>query len=282
MGTELGALFYSLSASLSWGAADFSGGIATRNNSVYSVVIISQIIGFVLLAVLSVLFHETLSSVSTILWGILGGCAGSLGIAALYQGLATGRMSVVAPLAALVSGVLPVIVGMALEGLPTRLQLIGFALALVAVWLTSSNHDGTRIQLKELLLPSAAGMGFGMFFVAIDQMSTDAIFLPLVVARLASISLLIFIAVVVRRKRLERPTMHQLPLVAVAGLLDTAGNMFFAFATVAGRLDIASVLGSLYPAVTVLLAWFILKESINRQQWIGVSAALVAVILIAA
>jgi len=282
MGTELGALFYSLSASLSWGAADFSGGIATKNNNVYSVVIVSQVIGLLLLLALSLLSHETLTSFSTILWGILGGCAGSLGIAALYQGLASGRMSVVAPLAALVSGVLPVFVGMMLEGLPTPLQFIGFAFALVAVWLTSSSHDGMHIQWKDLLLPVAAGMGFGLFFVAIDQMSSDAIYLPLVVARLASIGLLTFIAVVIRRKRIQRPTTRQLPVVAAAGILDTAGNMFFAFATVSGRLDIASVLGSLYPAVTVLLAWLILKEAINRQQWIGVLAALLAVILIAA
>lgn len=285
MESGLSAIFFGLSASASWGAADFSGGVATKNNSVYKVIIISQIIGGLLLLALAVLFGEQVNSIQTIIWGIVGGCAGSIGLIALYQGLAVGRMGIVAPLTALLSAILPVIVGMILEGLPTFQQLIGFAIALFAVWLISSSSKGFTIQLRDLIYPIIAGAGFGFFFVAIDQMSEEAVFLPLVAARIASICLLATIFLLTqRRKTNSKPSLSlrsQLPIIALAGILDTAGNTFFALATQSGRLDIASVLGSLYPAITVLLAWILLKEVISQRQWLGISGALVAVILIA-
>lgn len=284
MESGLSAIFFGLSASISWGAGDFSGGVATKNNSVYKVIIISQIIGGALLLALGALFGEQVTSIQTIIWGIVGGCAGSIGLAALYQGLAVGRMGIVAPLTALLAGILPVIVGIVLEGLPSLQQLIGFVIALVAVWLISSSSEGFAIQLRDLIYPVIAGLGFGFFFVAIDQMSEEAVFLPLVAARIASIFLLIVISLLTQRKKTtisEVSLKSQLPIIALAGILDTAGNAFFALATQSGRLDIASVLGSLYPAVTVLLAWILLKEMISRRQWVGVISALIAVVLIA-
>lgn len=283
MESGLSAIFFGLSASASWGAADFSGGVATKNNSVYKVIIIAQIIGGLLLFALAALFQEQVSSIQTIIWGIVGGCAGSIGLVALYQGLAVGRMGIVAPLTALLSGILPVIVGMALEGLPTFQQFVGFAIALVAVWLISSSSKDFTVQLRDLTYPVIAGLGFGFFFVAIDQMSEEAVFLPLVAARIASIFLLLLIFFLTQRRKATQSNLSlrsQLPIIALAGILDTAGNTFFALATQSGRLDMASILGSLYPAVTVLLAWILLKEVISRRQWVGVSGALVAVMLI--
>jgi drug/metabolite transporter (DMT)-like permease len=124
-----------------------------------------------------------------------------------------------------------------------------------------------------------AGLGFGLFFILIDRVSENAILWPLAAARIASISLMsIFITV---RQQGEMPTRNHFPIIALVGVFDTGGNTFFALATRVGRLDISAVLGSLYPAATVLLAWLILKERLMPQQWVGVVTALGALILIA-
>jgi len=279
MDSEPLGIVFGLASALSWGAGDFSGGVAAKRSPVYGVVIVSQFIGLLLLGSLAVLLSEPIPLPADLLWGAAAGIAGGLGLVALYRGLATGRMGVVAPVSAVVSAAVPVLWGAFLEGLPTPSQLLGFGVALVAVWLVSRTGDGMGIQVRDLGLPFLVGLGFGLFLIAIDRVSDTAILWPLAAARIAAIAMLL--PVVARTHLGGMPVARQLPLIALAGSLDSSGNAFYALAAQMGRLDVAAVLSSLFPAGTVLLARFILREPVSRLQWLGVAAALVAVVLIA-
>jgi drug/metabolite transporter (DMT)-like permease len=277
--SEALAVVYGLASAASWGAGDFSGGVATKRSNVYSVIIVSQLVGGALLLALAFLLAEAIPSPDNLLFGGLAGISGALGLVALYTSLAGGRMGIVAPMTAVVTAFFPVIVGIINEGFPSTWQLLGFGIALIAVWFLSRDGSGAAIQARELSLPIAAGLGFGLFFIFIDRVSDSAILWPLVVARIASISMLVVF--VTTRRQGKAPARNQLFIISLAGILDTGGNTFFALATRLGRLDISAVLASLYPAATVLLAWFILKERLVLQQWVGVVAALAALVLIA-
>lgn len=277
--TDLIAVIYGLLSAACWGAGDFSGGFASRRGSVFSVVIASQVIGFVLLLLLALLLDNGMLTPDHIIWGGLAGMFGGAGLLALYRGLSQGNMSVVAPVAAVVTVMVAVVAGIMTEGLPGTQALAGFGFALGAVWFVSQTDHG-QIQWGDLKMPVAAGLGFGLFMVFLDHAGASSILWPLVAVRIASISLLFGIARMTRKP--VRPGRSQFSLIALAGILDSAGNAFFALAAQAGRLDIAAVVASLYPAATVLLAWFVLKERINRQQWMGVVFALLAIVLIAA
>lgn len=277
--SEVLAIAYGLASAASWGSGDFSGGVASRRGNVFSVVIVSQLIGGVFLVGLAFTLGERLPSPDNLLLGGTAGVVGVIGLVALYAGLAGGRMGVVAPVTAVLAAVIPVVVGFMNEGLPSTGRLAGFGLCLVAVWLLSSGGDGGTIRSRELGLAVTAGLGFGLFFVLIDRVSESAVLWPLVAARAASVCFLVFFAMA--RRQLEAPAANQLPVIALAGLFDTGGNTFFVLATRLGRLDIAAVLSSLYPAMTVLLAWLVLKERLLPRQWLGVVAALVALVFIA-
>ena len=273
-------IFFGLASAVSWGAGDFSGGLASRRCSVYSVVLIAQLVGLALLAGLALVLAEPFPSYTDLLWGAMAGVAGTVGVVALYHGLATGRMGLVAPLAAVVTAVVPLLYSFFLEGMPAVPQLAGFGLALAAVWLVSRSDGTGAIHRRELGLPLLAGLGFGIFLIVIDHTSESALLWPLVAARVASTGLLLVIVLLLQRRAL--PAAGQLPLIALAGLFDTGGNAFYALAAQAGRLDVAAMLSSLYPAMTVLLARLVLRERLARLQALGVVAALAAVVLIAA
>ena len=152
-------------------------------------------------------------------------------------------------------------------------------IALVAVWLTSQSDAG-GIRRNELFLPLMAGLGFGFFFILIDQANNVSAYWSLAAARIASITGMIIFVVVT--KQAWRPATSRLPIISIAGILDTGGNLFFSLATQTGFLAEAVVLSSLYPAATVLLAWMILREKLHKVQMIGVVLALIAIALIAA
>ncbi len=280
---ELLAVAYGLASAAVWGAGDFSGGLATKRGNVYVVVTLSQLVGLICLLALALLLEGALPPARDLLFGALAGLAGVIGILALYTGLARGRMGVVAPTTAVLSASIPVVVGIVTEGIPPVLVLLGFGLAVTAVWLLSGGGKADGIRRNELGLALLAGLGFSLFFVFIDQISTGVIFWPLTAARVASVPLLLMF-ILGRRWRgittIQLPG-SLLPIIALSGILDSGGNYFFALATQSGRLDIAAVLASLYPASTVLLARLILKETLGTRQWLGVGVALIALVLIA-
>ena len=275
---DLLTAIFALGATLAWGCGDFSGGLASRRHDVHSVVIAAQLISLAPLLILVVSFEFVMPQAADLLFASLGGVFGIFGLLNLYQGLSVGRMSVVAPLAAIIASAIPVLVGILADGLPTAIQLAGFTLALVAVWLLSG--DGKRLDATagELRFAIMGGIGFAAFYVSLDQVSGETVLWPVLAARVASIVALSVYTL--SRRHWLAPPRSLLPLIVLTGLLDTAGNYFFTMATHTGRLDIATVVSSLYPGITVMLALVILKERLKLNQWFGVLAALVAIAMI--
>jgi drug/metabolite transporter (DMT)-like permease len=274
---DIGSAAFGAVAAALWGAGDFCGGLAAKRAGVYSIVVVSQLCGVAALIVLAIASHETIPPPLSLAWCGVAGVCGALGLLALYRALASGRMGMAAPISGVLSAAVPVVAGAALQGVPGPFTLAGFALALVGVWLVSSTADGV-LQPRELMLPIVAGIGFGLFIVVISRMSVGAVYWPLVAARVTSLSVITVVAIVSRQPLL--PGGSDVPLVALAGLLDAAGNAFVVLAAHVGRLDVAAVVTSLYPVSTVLLASIILKERVSRWQFAGLVAAFSAIVLI--
>lgn len=274
------AIVYGLASAVSWGTGDFSGGFAAKTSSVYGVLLVVYIIGFVLLSICALLLGSPVPDIYFLLLGASAGIASFLGLAALYKSLADGKMGIVASLTAVIAAVLPVFFGMFLEGYPSRFQIMGFVIAFAAIWLLCAPERLQKIQWRKLGLPAAAGLCFGLTFILVDQAAEQNVLWPLVAARCTGIAALIVLLTIFRSGNL--PPKNKYPLACLAGIFDTAGTTFYALAAHAGRLDISAVLASMYPAATVMLAWLILKERLSRRQWFGVLTALIALALIAA
>jgi len=269
----------SLLSAASWGAGDFSGGIAAKKANVFRIVALAHAFGLVAMLLMAWLTREAVPPRVDLIWGAIAGLAGAFGIAALYKGLAIGRMGIIAPVAAVITAALPVLVGIRTQGLPAAIQLLGFALALLSIWLVA-RPDGEIDTHRGLGLAIIAGICFGLFLVAGKQAGPHAVFWPMVAARAASVVVMTAISLLaVSDARSLRPAL--LPIL-LAGLLDSAGNALFIAATRHGRLDVAAVISSLYPASTVILARLMLKERISRTQAAGIAGALVAIALISA
>jgi len=276
-GLDLAPLIFGLTAATCWGAGDFCGGMATKAASAYRVIISSQLVSLLLLVLLAIVLHEPLPAINHLLLAGVAGIIGAIGMLALYRALAVGQMGVAAPVSAVVAAGIPVMVGSFIEGPPSTAQLIGFGLALVAVWFISRTGN-SAIRWHDLGLPILAGLGFGTFYVLIGSAGQSAVWWPLVAARIGSLSALFIVTIVKRQPRLVEK--QALKLIILIGVFEVGGNACYILARQAGRLDVAAVLASLYPAVTVWLAWFFLKERMYRLQSIGVLAALAAIVLI--
>ena len=280
MGSEALALICGLAAAASFGTGDFCGGFATKRGNVFTVIIISQLLGLALLAGLAIVWGEPIPSGGRLVFGGLAGFFGTLGLTALYIGLARGRMGIVAPVSAVVGAILPVLIGIFMEGAPSVGQTIGLVLGISGIWYLAGGGRAAPIHPRGLGLPILAGVGFGFFFICIDQVSETAIFWPLAMARVVSITML-SVFIMASRQTVQMPWNHQLFIIVLAGIFDVAGNILFALASRLGRLDISTTLTSLYPAGTVFLAWFILRERLAPRQWFGVAIAVTALVLIA-
>ena len=275
----LAPVIFGLAASLFWGSGDFSGGLASRRANTSSVVLAAYAVGFVLLVALALLWQEPFPDPSDLLWGGLAGVAGVLGLLSFYSALSTGKMGIAAPVSAVLTAMLPVLFSAFTAGLPKLLQLGGFVLALLAIGLIS-RPERTTGRPKGIGLALLAGCGFGCFFILISRVNPATTFWPLAAARLTSV-LVMFIMMRLRRQQIL-PGKTVVPLVALAGILDAIGNAFFVLAAHSGRLDVAAILSSLYPAATVLLAALVLRERVTRIQAIGIVLVLLAIPLISA
>ena len=270
---------YGLIAAVTWGAGDYSGGIATKRTNVYSVVIFAHLASMLILVALAFILHDPFPPIRDWLWGGLAGLGGGFGLILLYIALATGKMAVVAPISALVAAAIPVIFAWITNGPPGMVVSFGFLLAFISIWLLSGSGS-LEFAAKDLQLPVAAGIAFGFFFLCLHQASTTSIVFPLIAVRVVSISSILIYAMV-KGQRIIPKQNSWLPILC-SGLFDTIGNGAFALASQLGRVDSAAVLGSLYPGSTVLLAYLILKEHISKTQVIGICVALFSIILITA
>ena len=265
-------IIYGLSAATAWGTADFAGGLASRRSgNALAVVFHAEWIGMAGVFVVALLSGAP--SMSLTGWGLamLAGMVGTIGLIVLYKAMAEGQMSIAAPVSALLAASLPVAFGSLSQGFPGWVTLFGFVLALAAVWVISAGESGslrpTIKGWKELQMPFLSGIGFGLYFILIHQAGQESTLWPLVGSRLGGMLMLLVFAFFVRPAlRLARPVW---PIVLVNATLDVTANGLYILSAQIGRLDVAAVLGSLYPGMTVLLAGLLLKERVNRLQLVG-------------
>lgn len=276
-------VFALLSATL-YGSADFLGGLATRRSSVMPVMIFSQLAGLITLLLALPYLPPTTATHADFAWGALAGGALGIGLMLLYQGLATGKMSVVAPVTAVLAVVVSAVAGILLGDRLSLSASLGVVLAIGAIALIS--QDGPQKATREpglgIALASAllAGVLIGVFFAALKQSSPTSGLLPLVSARLAALVVLGFVAC--WRQSPLRVGRDAVWLIVVGGALDILANVLYLLATHVGMLTIAATLTSLYPASTILLARLVLGERLRRIQITGLACAGVGIAFIGA
>lgn len=271
------AALFALSAAAAWGSGDFTGGLVSRRVGPFHTVLISYSVGLFALVIVALARREQFPPLPDLLWGAVAGLSGMVGLGFLFRGFATGRMGIVAPVSAVLATALPVVFSALTEGLPAQLKLLGFGLAILSIWLLSRReHLGGRPAGLGMAL--LAGLGFGGFFITLGQVSERTVFWPLVAGRLAACIVMAVFALSTRRPVV--PAGLPLGLLSLAGMLDVAGNLFFLLALQLGRMDVTAVLGSLYPAVTAILARLITKEQMARLQIAGVALAVLAIVMI--
>lgn len=288
------AIVLALVTAVTFGIGDFCGGLATRRARVIQVVAWSHVVGGIGAIAASLLVADRFDW-GDIGLGIIGGAFGVVGVGLLYRRLAVGPMSVVAPLTAITSAVVPGLWGLAGGDRFGLLGWIGLAVALAAVLLVSSAPDqpsgGSPVTARVIIESLAAGAGFGMLFVFFDATGSDSAPWPVAGARVFTSTLLLsFLIVVARRSRAGQDhgqaaavvprDRRAVGLIGLAGVADTTANVTFLAATNAGQLALVSVLASLYPVSTVLLARLVLGERMSRPQGIGFGLAMTATVLL--
>jgi drug/metabolite transporter (DMT)-like permease len=286
-GGEASAL--ALIAALVWGTSDFCGGIVTRRTTPAIVLMIAHGLGLLALLVALVIHPSGWPTRHTVVFGLIAGVAGGIGLLALYRGLSLGSMGLVAALSGVLAAAVPVLVSFFTEARPSALKLAGFAIACVAIWLIAYT-PGTDAHPHGLGLAVLAGVCFGLLLTFLHVAGRDDALWALTFSRVGSVSCAVTLGVLTAKRFRRNESADAkgvgwraiLPLAAVAGILDTAGNLLYTVSSLTGRLDVAAVLSSLYPAATILLAVWLLRERATRSQTAGMVLAIVAVVMISA
>lgn len=268
-----------VAAALTFGVADFLGGMATKRTPVLTVTAVSTTAAIVVAAALVVLMPAQAVS-ADLWWGAGAGIAGVIGIALLYWSLARGPVKVVAPLTAIVSAVLPFAAGLALGERPGSAALVGAVLAIIAIPLVTGSRRADQQPIDRTTATAAAlsGVGFAAFFILIAQPAETAGMWPLLAAKIAALAVVTPFALV----RDGRPRGVGVRTALWAGSLDMVANVFFVLAVRSGLLSLVTVVTSVYPAVTLFLAKLVLGEQLTGQQRAGVATTLTGLVLIAA
>jgi drug/metabolite transporter (DMT)-like permease len=294
-----------LASAASWGGGDFSGGMGVKaaaqdagdaTRGALRLVIVAHGVSLVALVALLLVLHAPRPAGAPMIWGIAAGAAAAVSLTAFYMALARGQMGVSAAISGLIAAAIPAVLSAFTEGSPRALTLAGFLLAGAAIWLVAAgpspeNAEDTAVK-GTLALALVGGFGFGFYFVALKFANPLGLFEPMALARAASLVcctlLLLGLGLYHRAKGksaagpLGASWLSRRALLCALGVavLDTGGNILFIAATRLGRLDVASVLASLYPASTILLAAWQLHERPTRRQVTGMLLALVAVVMI--
>jgi drug/metabolite transporter (DMT)-like permease len=296
MGLEIHSnALIALTAAASWGGGDFSGGMGVKASGGRVVgairfVILAHVISLVM--VLGILWVQHLHGVAglphgtAVLWAIAGGVTGALGVVAFYMALSRGGMGASAAVSGLLAAAIPAMVSSVMEGAPGAMRLAGFALAGGAIWLIAAGDspESKGESGSTMALAIFAGVAFGAYFVALKMANPLGLVMPMAIARTSSVVLcglvLGVMALVGWKDTGGTKWWAGWGWACGVALLDTGGNVLFMEATRLGRLDVASVLASLYPAGTILLAAWYLHERPTRRQMLGMVAALAAVVMI--
>jgi drug/metabolite transporter (DMT)-like permease len=279
------AALLALGSSFSWGLSDFLGGLLSRRHHLVAVMLLSQAFALVILVVALLAGAPTEHDAAATAWAAGVGVLGLLGLVAFYRALAIGTMSIVAPISA-TGVVIPVLVGLVSGERPAGLQVAGMALACCGVVLAAreppaADAAARRVGRTAIGLALLAAIGFGSFFAGIDRAEQTAdIAWVLFAARAADVAVLVVLAAVVRPPLPTAPA--AIGAIAAVGAFDLLANLLFVLAAGRGLLSVVGVIGSLYPAVTVLLARAVLHERLSGTQNAGVLITLTGVVALAA
>jgi len=267
-----------LAAAVSWGIGDFLGGLKSRSLRPVAVLIVAQPIGGALLGAWVAIRGQGPPG-SEVLWACVASVFGTVGLIAFYRGMAAGALSIVAPIAG-AGAAIPVIWGLARGDNPSTYQEIGFAAALVGVVLASfeRNPEAARVAAG-VGWAAIAMLAFGGYYIPMHAASQGDFLWAAFTFRLTSITIIAAAWLVLRPPGARRA---DLPVLASIGVLDTGGNVFFAASASEGLVSVVSILASLYPVVTVLLARAVLHERVHRSQELGIALALAGIVLISA
>jgi drug/metabolite transporter (DMT)-like permease len=264
------------------GGADFLGGMTARRAPAATVVVTSHLSGLALVLVAAPFASAGGPVAEDLGWGALAGAAGAIGLVLLYHALATTRIAVAAPAAALTGGVVPVVFGVMMGERPASVAWFGVALALPALLLIPSGRDlGGRVLLhsgRALAIGAAAGVAFGFFGIFLSRTGDASGLWPLVGARLASIPAIALLALGTRRPLVASPPALWWAL--AVGLVDMGANILFLAALQRGLLSLVVVITSLYPGFTIVLARFVVHEEMTRRQLVGLALAAAGIVLI--
>jgi len=286
-----GNALLALVSAVLWGGGDFSGGMGVKNaggrmGSALRVVLLSHAMSFSVLLTVAWLRGDAFPHGAPLLWGLAAGVAGGTSLTAFYVALSRGAMGTSAALSGLLAAAIPAVVSAVAEGSPGMLRMAGFLVAGGAIWMIAAgpNPEAKAADRGTFWLAMLGGLGFGIYFVALKMAGVTGVIWPLATARMGSLSVcsLLLVGTALRdgggaKIRMTRTVVGW---AAATALLDTSGNLLFITATRAGRLDVASVLASLYPASTILMAAWMLRERPTRRQGLGMAAAAVAVVMI--
>jgi drug/metabolite transporter (DMT)-like permease len=271
-----------LAASLSWGIADFGGGIGTRRVQVVWVLVVSQVAGLALVGALALVTQPHPPSGRELAWGAFGGVMGAVGLGSFYRALAVGTMGIVGPISA-TGAIVPLAYGLARGERPSALQALGIVVAVAGVVAASLEPlpEGTGRKLATgVPLALLAALGFGSSILGLNRVSQAGVVWGTLTLRLTVVPIVCLAALLIRPSTARlRAT---LPILVAAGLFDTGANLLYGGSARHGLISVVSVLGSLYPVVIVVLARFVLAERIARPQLAGVAVALAGVALISA
>lgn len=278
------SVLLALGAALAYGLSDFVGGVVSQRVSAWTVALVAQLGGGIVVLVAGLLLpgHPTATDLG---WALVAGVANGFGTAFLYRGLSSGRMGVVAPVSGVGAAMVPVLAGVGLGERPVPLVWLGIVLALPGIWLVSrepgstASGDVPRAAAGGLGDGLLAGLGFGLLFVALAQIGEDAGLLPLALNQ--AVGGLVVVAVAMS---LRQPWLPRRPLAAVgavSGVLGATATLAFMIASHGAYLSVTAVITSLYPAFTVLLASTVLREPIHRSQGVGMVLCGVAVTCVA-
>jgi drug/metabolite transporter (DMT)-like permease len=269
---------YGMAATMAWGTSDFLGGYASRRANAFLFTAIFNAGGLVLVSTLAVASHAAFLSERGAIWVLAGGICGSAAVAIFFRALAMGRMGLVAPVAAVLGAAIPAVFSMLTEGFPGKIAIVGFVFAAVGLWLITRTEGGS--SPKGIGLAVIAGVGFAAFYLCIREAGSGSVFWFATLTRAGGLAVTALIVMLQGNWREITPV--GVRWAVFAGCIDSCGTMLFVRASQSGRLDEAVVISSLYPAVTVLLARFVLKEHFTRWRFVGLLATLAAVPMIAA
>lgn len=269
-----------LLAAMFYGVGDFAGGFASRRHSAVTVLLYEYPVGAALMLALLPLFPGAVTG-RVVLFGILGGLAGLLGVVIMYHLMIDAPMNVISPVTAVLAAIVPVVFGLGIGERPAAAAWAGIVIGIVAVLLvsrTTDDHPHGRIAASVLGLAFLAGVGFGFYFIFLARAGNSSGLWPLVISRIASAVAIVPLGW--QRRAFGRISGRMLGIVLGAGCCDALANMFFLLATRHGLLSLASVLTALYPAVTVMLAVGLLREHTSAIQRVGLALAAASVVLI--